>query len=136
MAEWLCAFSPSAFAWWASWFASLVSSCHTQSSISHRARPPCLRQCFDRADGHQIARGKLPGPTSIALAALGQVCHERNQLAQAQRHHIGLALRAFLRLEVYRLRTGISWFEAKTAIVREAVRAYLAQLLYTQTSTA
>jgi putative transposase len=39
-------------------------------------------------------------------------------------------------LEVHRLRTGVSWFEAKTAIVREAVRAYLAQPLYTQTSTA
>jgi hypothetical protein len=60
----------------------------------------------------------------------------QHRSAKAQRNHIGLALRAFLRLEVHRLRTGISWFEAKTAIVREAVRTYLAQPLYTQTSTA
>lgn len=60
----------------------------------------------------------------------------QHRSAQAQRNHIGLALRAFLRLEVHRLRTGTSWFEAKTAIIREAVRAYLAQPWYTQTSTA
>lgn len=55
----------------------------------------------------------------------------QHRSAQAQRNHIGLALRAFLRLEVHRLRTGTSWFEAKTAIIRDAVRAYLAQPLYT-----
>jgi len=60
----------------------------------------------------------------------------QHRSSQAQRNHIGLALRAFLRLEVHRLQTGTSWFEAKTAIIREAVRAYLAQPLYTQTSTA
>jgi hypothetical protein len=60
----------------------------------------------------------------------------QHRSATAQRNHIGLALRAFFRLEVHRLRTGVSWFEAKTAIVREAVRAYLAHPLYTQTSTA
>lgn len=56
--------------------------------------------------------------------------------ARAQRNHIGMALRAFLRLEYHRLRTGISWFEAKTAIIRQAVRAYLAQPLYTLDATA
>jgi hypothetical protein len=60
----------------------------------------------------------------------------QHRLAQAQCNHIGLALRAFVRLESHRLRTGTSWFEAKTAIIREAVRAYLAQPLYTQISTA
>ncbi|HTP06905.1 MAG TPA: IS701 family transposase, partial [Anaerolineae bacterium] len=60
----------------------------------------------------------------------------QHRSATAQRNHIGLALRAFLRLECQRLRTGMSWFEAKTAIVREAVRAYLAQPLYVQLSTA
>ncbi len=60
----------------------------------------------------------------------------RHRSAVAQRNHIGLALRAFLRLESHRLRTGTSWFEAKAAIVREAIRAYLAQPLYTQISTA
>ncbi len=60
----------------------------------------------------------------------------QHRSAQAQRNHFGLVLRAFLRLEVHRLRTGVSWFEAKTAIVREAIRGYLARPVYTQTSTA
>jgi len=60
----------------------------------------------------------------------------QHRAAKAQRNHIGLALRAFLRLEIHRLRTGTSWFEAKTAIIREAVRAYLAHPLYSDTSTA
>ena len=48
-----------------------------------------------------------------------------------QRNHIGLALRAFLRLEVHRLRTGISLFEAKANIIRDAIRSYLADPDYT-----
>ena len=44
--------------------------------------------------------------------------------------HLLLALRAFLRLEVYRLRTGMSWYEVKWTILREAIRAYLANPLY------
>jgi putative transposase len=51
-------------------------------------------------------------------------CQARS--AQAQRNHIGLALRAFLRLEVHSVTTGVSWLEAKTAIIRDAVRSYLA----------
>ena len=50
--------------------------------------------------------------------------------AVAQRTHIGLALRAFLRLERHCFLTGISWFEAKTNIIRKAVRAYLAKPIY------
>jgi hypothetical protein len=45
----------------------------------------------------------------------------------AQRNHILLALRAFLRLETHRLQTGISWYQAKFDIVREAIHDYLAQ---------
>ena len=55
---------------------------------------------------------------------------------RAQRNHIALALRAFVRLEVYCLHTGISWFEAKARIVREAIRVYLAFPLYNLSSTA
>jgi putative transposase len=51
-------------------------------------------------------------------------CQARS--SQAQRNHIGLALRAFLRLEFYSFTHGVSWIEAKTAIIREAVRCYLA----------
>ena len=50
---------------------------------------------------------------------------------RAQRNHIELALRAFLRLEYHCFVKGISWFEAKTSIIRDAVRAYLAKPIYT-----
>jgi putative transposase len=46
--------------------------------------------------------------------------------AVAQKNHIGLALRAFLRLEAFAFSRGISWVEAKTSIIRDAVRSYLA----------
>ena len=63
---------------------------------------------------------------------------ERAQVrkARAQRNHIGLALRAFLRIENYCYHTGVSWFDAKVSIVRDAVRAYIARPLYTLCSTA
>jgi hypothetical protein len=53
---------------------------------------------------------------------------ERGQfrLEIAQRNHIGLAIRAFVRLEVHRLHWQISYFEARSTIIREAIRAYLA----------
>lgn len=58
------------------------------------------------------------------------------RLAVSQRNHIGLAIRAFVRLEVHRIRTGLSCFEAKTGIIRDAVRAYLAHPTLTLCSTA
>ena len=63
---------------------------------------------------------------------------ERGQfrLATSQSNHIALSIRAFLRLEVYRLKTGTSWFEAKQAIIREAIRTYLADPLYILPATA
>ena len=75
-------------------------------------------------------------------AAMIETCHrgskqfcgiERAQvrIARAQRNHIGLVLRACLRLEHYSFYTGCSWFEAKVSIVRNAVTAYLANPLYT-----
>ena len=50
-------------------------------------------------------------------------CHARS--ARAQRNHIGLAIRAFVRLEWHRYTTGHGWFQAKWQIVRDAVRQYL-----------
>jgi putative transposase len=55
-------------------------------------------------------------------------CQARS--AKAQRNHLELALRAFLRLEFHSFVKGISWFEAKTSIIRDAVRAYLTQPSY------
>jgi putative transposase len=52
-------------------------------------------------------------------------CQARS--SRAQRNHIGLALRAFLRLEWHFFTTGISAFEAKLRLVRDAVRSYLAR---------
>ncbi len=61
---------------------------------------------------------------------------ERAQVraGRAQRNHIGCAIRAFLRLEQHRLVTGISWWEAKASIIRDAIRAYLAAPRYTLAS--
>ncbi len=52
-------------------------------------------------------------------------CPARSE--RAQRNHIGLAVRAFLRLEWHFFSTGVSGFEAKLRLVREAVRIYLAR---------
>lgn len=71
--------------------------------------------------------------------ALKQCCGvERSQARgeRAQRNHLGLSLRAFLRLEANRLENGVSWYEAKLSIVRDAVREYLRQPLYLLPSTA
>lgn len=71
--------------------------------------------------------------------ALKQCCgveRSRARAERAQRNHLGLALRAFLRLEANRLENGVSWYEAKLSIVRDAVRRYLAEPLYLLSSTA
>lgn len=59
---------------------------------------------------------------------LKQCCGvERAQVrkAAAQRHHIVLAVRAFVRLEVHRLRTGMHWYTTKVTLIRDAIRHYL-----------
>jgi len=63
---------------------------------------------------------------------------ERGQfrMEKAQRNHIGLAIRAFLRLEIFRLQKGVTWFEAKHSILRDAIRAYLAHPTITLPATA
>ncbi len=71
--------------------------------------------------------------------AIKQFCgveRAQHRAAVAQRNHITFALRAFPRLECHRLHTGLSWFEAKHAIVRDAIRAYLANPTYLLWSTA
>lgn len=51
-------------------------------------------------------------------------CQARSETAQ--RNHIGMAVRAFLRLEWHFFTTGVSGFMAKSGIVAEAIRSYLA----------
>jgi putative transposase len=53
---------------------------------------------------------------------------ERSQVRKAikQIGHITLSLRAFIRLEINRVKRGTSWYESKMSVIRGAVRAYLA----------
>ena len=52
------------------------------------------------------------------------------RIAKAQRNHICLAIRTFLRFEIFSLKSGHSWSEAKTSIIRDAVRAYISVPVY------
>lgn len=63
---------------------------------------------------------------------------ERGQfrLEPAQRNHIGLAIRAYLRLEYHRWQSRLSIFHSKLDIIRSAVAFYLAQPKYLLPSTA
>jgi hypothetical protein len=63
---------------------------------------------------------------------------ERGQfrIERAQRNHIGLAIRAYVRLEIQRWRTRVSIFHCKLDIIRAAVRLYLAHPTYCLPSTA
>jgi hypothetical protein len=63
---------------------------------------------------------------------------ERGQfrLERSQRNHIGLALRAYVRLELHRWRSRVSICSSKLDIVRLAVRHYLAHPIYSIPSTA
>ena len=56
-------------------------------------------------------------------------CQARKE--ESQRAHIMFSLRAFLRLELQRIKSGISWFESAIKIRRVAVTAYLKNPLYT-----
>ena len=58
------------------------------------------------------------------------------RVEKAQRYRIGLAIRAFVRPEVFRLQQGVTWFEAKQSILRKAIRAYLANPTITLPATA
>lgn len=51
-------------------------------------------------------------------------------------NHIGLCIRAFVRLESHCYKEKMSWVEAKTGIIREAVRGYLSNPLYASIPTA
>jgi putative transposase len=63
---------------------------------------------------------------------------ERSQVRRAikQIGHITLSLRAFIRLEINRVRRGASWYESKISVIREAVRAYLASPFLTLVTSA
>ena len=70
---------------------------------------------------------------------LKQCCGVKRSQARSatgQKNHLLLGSRAFLRLEAHRLRTGLSWYAAKRALIRGAVRAARAQPPFVLTPTA
>ncbi len=77
-----------------------------------------------------------------ALAWEVEVCHRglkphcgvdrcQARLGRVQAARVGLAIRAFVRLEWHRVKSGVSWLAAKAGVVRESVTAYLANPPYT-----
>jgi len=58
------------------------------------------------------------------------------RLEVAQRNHIGLAIRAFVRLEFHRWKHRLPIFDAKLNIIRQALRLYLAHPTLVLPSTA
>jgi hypothetical protein len=71
--------------------------------------------------------------------ALKQQCLIERAQCRRQRpvlNHIGLCIRAFVRIESHCYRERISWIEAKTSIIRDAVRAYLSNPRYLLLPTA
>ena len=88
---------------------------------------------LDLTDTRRVELEGLAWGIEMYHRAIKQCCGiERCQVRSAagQRQHLLCAVRAFLRLEAHRLRTGTSWYEAKRAIIREAVRCYLTHPLY------
>ncbi len=58
------------------------------------------------------------------------------QTANGQKNHILLSIVAFLKLEYERIKRGISWYEIKTAIIRDAIRLFRTNWLRFKISTA
>jgi len=52
------------------------------------------------------------------------------RISMSQRAHIMFSLRAFLRLEVERLKNGVSWFESKRKIIRNGISSYMQSPIY------
>ena len=70
---------------------------------------------------------------------LKQYCgveRSQHQSIRAQHNHIQMSIRAFLRLELHRVQTALSFYESKTAIIRDAIRAYLADPIHVLPSSA
>jgi len=66
---------------------------------------------------------------SLKQYCLVERCQARKE--RIQRNHVGLAIRAFVRLELHRFDLGLSIFELKRRIIRSAVQAYRRSPFYT-----
>lgn len=81
-------------------------------------------------EGERSALGHEAWGIEAYHRSLKQYCGiERSQVRSGtgQGNHILLSVRAFLRLEVRRIQQGVSHFETKAQIVREALRSFLAE---------
>jgi len=67
-----------------------------------------------------------------------ECCVERCQARKKhiQRVHVRMAIQAYVRLEVQRVKLGLSYWELGRQIVRDSVRAYLMNPTYLQPATA
>jgi hypothetical protein len=82
------------------------------------------------------ARARLIETFHRGLKQLTGVEAGQFRLERAQRNPIGLAIRAFVRLEFHRWRHHLALFDAKFDIIRQAIRLYLAQPYLALPSTA
>ena len=111
-------------------FRIVATNGHTEHWISND---------LDLDEGRRLAYAEQAWGIEEYHRGLKQYCGvERAQVrhSDAQRNHIGCAVRAFVRLEYHRFTTGISWFEAKLQVVREAVKGFLTRPLYRLPKTA
>ncbi len=95
----------------------------------YRATDDGEMDAVERIEYAEMSRG-----IAVYHRALKQECHAEHAMVRAgraQRNHIGMAIRAFVRLEWHRLRTGESWEQAKRSIYRFAVRMYLTHPRFT-----
>lgn len=77
----------------------------------------------------RLKYAELSWSIEVYHRTLKGACHVEHAMVRAgraQRNHIGLSIRAFTRFERHRVKTGLSWSQMKAAVIRLAVRAYLA----------
>ena len=90
-------------------------------------------------EGERLKYAEFAWGIEVYHRALKQECGVERAMVRAgraQRNHIGCAIRAFVRLEWHRLRTGIGWKLAKEGIIRHAIRSYRARPWYTLPASA
>src|SRR5713101_7403447 len=102
---------------------------HGQSQVMRGGSCNPVRAEAERAEWARQALGIEVYHRGIKQCCGIEKCQA--QLEAAQRGHIQLALRAFVRLEEHWQQTGVSWHAAKTDIIRTAILAYLARPRYT-----
>jgi putative transposase len=93
----------------------------------------------EMGEGERLKYAEFAWGIEVYHRALKQECGVERAMVRAgraQRNHIGCAIRAFVRLEWHRLRTGVGWKLAKEGIIRAALRRYLAHPWYTLPASA